>query len=403
MPNTLDALLDDARAGLADVVSLRRDLHAHPELGLDLPRTQRAVLDALDGLPLDVRCGTAVSSVVADLRGAADGPVVVLRADMDALPMPEDTGLEFASTVDGTMHACGHDAHTAMLAGAARLLAERRDDLAGTVRLMFQPGEEGFHGARSMIEEGLLEPRVDAAFALHVSPNLPTGTIAGRAGCMMASADVVDIVVTGTGGHASTPYLANDPMPVAAEIVQALQVFATRRINTFDPIVITIAKMRAGTTNNVIPERVLMQGTIRAVSAASRELAHAGIERIATNIAIAHEMHAEVTITRGYAPTINHESGVEHARATATDLLGDRGWIEMPSPMMGAEDFSYVLEERPGAILFLGACPPGARPRTAPACHSNRMQIDEDALAVGVAYYAALASKFLTADANHSA
>ena len=395
MTTTFDALLDDARAVLPEVVALRRELHAHPELGLDLPLTQRTVLDALQGMPLAVRCGDTVSSITADLVGR-DGPTVLLRADMDALPMPEDTGLAFASTVEGAMHACGHDAHTAMLVGAARLLAERGGDLHGTVRFAFQPGEEGFHGARSMIEEGMLDsPHVDAAFALHVSPNLPSGTIAGRPGAMMASADVVDIVVTGKGGHASTPYLANDPMPVAAEIVQALQVFATRRVNTFDPVVISVTKIRAGTTNNVIPERVLMQGTIRAMSDATRAQAHAGIARVAEGIADAHEMQAEVTITRGYAPTINHASGVEHARDTARSLLGDRGWIEMPTPIMGAEDFSYVLHERPGAILFLGVCPPGADPRTAPACHSNRMQLDEDALAVGVAYYAALASEYL--------
>src|SRR4051794_14594253 len=246
---------------------MRRDLHRRPELGLENPRTQQAILDALDGLPLSVRTGDSVTSVVADLEGASEGPHVLLRADMDALPMPEDTGLDFASEVDGAMHACGHDAHVATLVGAARVLCARRDELAGRVRFMFQPGEEGFHGARSMIEEGVLAgPDVDAVFALHVSPNLPAGVVSSRPGPAMASADVIEIVVTGQGGHASSPYLANDPMPVAAELVQALQVFATRSINTFDPVVITITKIRAGTTNNVIPERVLMLGTLRAVS-----------------------------------------------------------------------------------------------------------------------------------------
>src|SRR5438034_4097682 len=236
-------LLRDAERVLPDAVALRRPMHHPPELGLALRRTQAAVLDALRDLGLDdIRVGEDVTSVVGDLRGGragADGPVILLRADMDALPMPEDTGLEYSSEVDGTMHACGHDAHVAMLVGAARLLSDRRAELTGTVRFMFQPGEEGFHGARYMIDAGLLEnPDVDAAFALHVAPNLPSGSISTRRGALMASADVIEIVVTGRGGHASTPYLANDPMPVAAEIVQALQVMVTRRINAFDPVVI---------------------------------------------------------------------------------------------------------------------------------------------------------------------
>ena len=231
-----EELLRQAERVLPDAVALRRQIHHHPELGLNLPRTQTTVLDALRELDLDdVRVGSDVTSVVADLRGGragAGGPVILLRADMDALPMPEDTGLDYASEVDGAMHACGHDAHVAMLVGAARLLAARRKELTGSVRFMFQPGEEGFHGARHMIDAGLLEhPDVDAAFALHVAPNLPSGSISTKGGALMASADVIEIVVTGKGGHASTPYLANDPMPVAAEIVQALQVMVTRRIN----------------------------------------------------------------------------------------------------------------------------------------------------------------------------
>jgi hippurate hydrolase len=398
--SSIDAaeLLDAAREALPEVVALRRTLHRHPELGLSLPNTQATVLDAIADLGLDVRCGRATTSVVADLAGGAgDGPTVLLRADMDALPMPEDTGLDFASEVDGTMHACGHDAHTAMLAGALRVLAARRDAIPGTIRFAFQPGEEGFAGARVMIEEGALDdtPRVDAVFALHVSPNVPSGVIATRAGCVLASADVVQVVVHGKGGHASTPYLANDPMPVAAEIVQALQVFATRRIDTFDPVVITITKIRGGTTNNVIPETVLMEGTLRAVSAASRKRAQEGIARIARGIAEAHEMAADVTITPGYGPTVNDAPATDLVRSVATELLGDAGWLEFPAPVMGAEDFSYMLEQRPGAIAFLGACPPGAHPLAAPSCHSNRMTIDEDALAIGVAFHAALACEFL--------
>jgi hippurate hydrolase len=392
-----DELLDHARGLLPEVVGLRRTVHRHPELGLQLPQTQRTVLYALDGLPIAVRTGGAVTSVVADLEGGAGaGPTVLLRADMDALPMPEDTGVDFASEVDGAMHACGHDAHVAMLVGAARLLTARRDSFAGRVRFMFQPGEEGFHGARTMIEEGVLDdPNVDGVFALHVSPNLPSGVVSRRPGPALASADIVEVVVTGRGGHASTPYLANDPMPVAAEIVQALQVFATRRINTFDPVVITITKIRAGTTNNVIPEQVLMLGTLRAVSDGSRKAALAGIERLASGIAAAHEMRAEVNVTTGYPPTVNDGDFAHFTGRVARSLLGDGGFVEMPAPIMGAEDFSYVLRQRPGAIAFLGVCPPGQQPLRAPSCHSNRMTIDEDALASGVAMYAATALEFL--------
>lgn len=391
-------LLAAAGRTLPDVVALRRRIHARPELGLDLPATQAAVLEALDGLGLEVRTGAALSSVVADLRGAGDGPTVLLRADMDALPMPEDTDLEFASGVDGAMHACGHDAHTAMLAGAARVLAACRTEFRGTIRFVFQPGEEGFAGARTMVEEGVLDaPHVDAAFALHISPNLPSGSVWTRPGALMASADVVAIEVAGKGGHASTPFLANDPMPVAAELVQALQVFATRRINTFDPVVISITKMRAGTTNNVIPERVHMEGTLRAVSDAGRAAAIAGIERLAQGIPAAHEMRGEATVFPGYPVTVNDDAAAEFMLRVAGDLLGDDHTGRMPAPVMGAEDFSYVLRERPGALAFLGVCPPDVMPARAHSCHSNRMVLDEDAMHTGIALHCALALRFLAA------
>jgi amidohydrolase len=394
-----DELLRDAERVLPGVIDLRRTIHHHPELGLELPRTQATVIDALAGLDLDVRTGNDVSSVIADLRGGRardDSPVIVLRGDMDALPMPEDTGLPFASEIDGAMHACGHDAHVAMLVGAARLLAERRADLPGSIRFMFQPGEEGFHGARFMLEEGLLDnPHVDAAFALHVAPNLPSGSISTRSGALMASADVLQIVVTGKGGHASTPYLANDPMPVAAEIVQALQVMVTRRINAFDPVVISITKIRAGTTDNVIPEQVKMLGTLRAVSESGRRMATAGIERVATSIAHAHEMEAEVTVIRGYPVTVNDDAFAQFALGVGRALVGDALVIPMPTPAMGAEDFSYVLQERPGALAFLGVCPPGQSPKLAHSCHSNRMVIDEAAMQTGIAMHVAVALSYL--------
>jgi amidohydrolase len=394
-----DDLLADARRVLPGVIELRRAIHHHPELGLQLPRTQAAVLDALRELDLEVRTGEEVSSVVADLHGGrkrAGAPVIILRGDMDALPMPEDTGLPYASEVDGAMHACGHDAHVAMLVGAARLLAEKRDELTGTIRFMFQPGEEGFHGARHMIDDGLLNnPDVGAAFALHVAPNLPSGSISTRSGALMASADVIEIVVTGKGGHASTPYLANDPMPVAAEIVQALQVMVTRRLSAFDPVVITITKIRAGTTNNVIPESVNMVGTLRAVSESGRRIATEGIKRVATLIAQAHEMSAEVDVVQGYPVTVNDDAFAKFALGVGRELVGPGMVFDMPTPAMGAEDFSYVLQQRPGALAFLGVCPPGQSPKHAHSCHSNRMMLDENGMETGIAMNVAVALSYL--------
>src|SRR6266511_5724478 len=242
------AILAQARDLLHDVIQLRRRIHRHPELGLNLPRTQAAVLEAIDGLGLDVQTGTSTTSVAGTLRGAKPGPTILLRGDMDALPMPEETGLPFASEVQGRMHACGHDAHTAMLVGAARLLARCRDSLAGSVLFMFQPGEEGYHGARVMIEEGLLDgtPPPTAAFALHVTHRLTAGAIAARSGPAMASGDTLQIVVRGRGGHASAPHDCLDPIPIACEIVQAFQTLVTRRVNVFDPAVVTVAKIEAG-------------------------------------------------------------------------------------------------------------------------------------------------------------
>jgi hippurate hydrolase len=389
-----DELLADAARVFPDVVDLRRRIHRTPELGLQLPKTQAQVLDELDGLGLEVRTGTTLTSIVADLVGDGAGPTVLLRADMDALPMPEDTGLEFSSSVDGAMHACGHDAHTAMLVGAARVLARRKRELAGSVRFMFQPGEEGFAGAKFMIDEGALE-NVSAAFALHVSPNLPAGTVWTKGGALMASADVLGITVTGKGGHASTPYLANDPMPVAAEIVQAIQVLVTRRINAFDPVVVTITKIHAGTTNNVIPETVEMVGTLRAVSEIGRKHAIEAMTRLVEGVASAYEMSAQLHVEPGYPVTINDDDSAAFALRVARDLLGPEGSACMPAPVMGAEDFSYVLRQRPGAMAFLGVCPPGEHPMRAHACHSNRMILDEDALCAGTAVYAALALEYL--------
>ena len=392
----MDDLLEPARDLLGDVVELRRSLHLHPELGLDLPRTQAAVLDALDGLGLDVRTGSSLSSVVADLDGGADGPTILLRGDMDALPMPEDTGLDFSSTVDNTMHACRQDAHTSMLEGAARLLSAQRDSLAGRIRFMFQPGEEGDGGAVNMIQEGVLDG-VDAAFALHVAPNLWSGMVAFRPGPAMASADVVVLRIVGRGGHASTPHWACDPIPAASEIVLALQSMVTRTVDAFDPAVLTITQLRAGTTSNVIPETAELVGTLRAVSERTRHAVWERIRTVAEGIAGAHGCTVELEIQQGYPVTVNDPAFARFAAEVARDTFGRRKVVEMPAPVMGAEDFSYVLQQVPGAMVFLGVCPPEhTDPFSAPACHSNRMVLHEDAMAAGIALHGAMATSYLS-------
>ena len=390
-------LTAQARGVQQRTVALRRALHRRPELGLDLPHTRHAVVAALADLPMRVHLGQSVSSVAAVLHGSRPGPTVLLRADMDALPMPEDTGLEFASEVDGAMHACGHDLHTAMLASAARVLAQRRDELSGQVLFMFQPGEEGFHGARHMIDEGLLDPalgpagRPVAAYALHVSATVPSGELHVRPGPLMAAADTVRVTVSGRGGHASAPQDALDPVPAAAAMVGALQTAITRRVDTHQPVVLTISHITAGTTSNVIPETAFLEGTLRTMSEPIRARLHEEIRRVCRYTALAHGCSAGVEIVPGYPVTVNDPAAAERVAGLGAALLGPDRVVAMPTPIMGAEDFSYVLAEVPGALAFLGSCPPGIDPADAPANHSNRVVFDEDAMVDGVAVYAALA------------
>jgi hippurate hydrolase len=399
MPTTPADLLAAAYADADRTIDLRRRLHRQPEIGLQLPKTQATVLEAFSGLPIEVTTGTSTTSVVGVLRGARPGPTFLLRGDMDALPVHEDTGLPFASEVPGAMHACGHDTHVAMLLGAARLLAERRDELAGQVVFMVQPGEEGQHGAKYMLEEGLLEAvpeaPVSGAFALHISSTFASGTINVRPGPQMAAADQWRVVVRGRGGHASMPHTAADPVPVAAEIVLALQSMVTRRVDVFDPAVVTVAHVVAGTKDNIIPDSAFLEGTIRTLSATRRADGLASVRRVAENVAAAHDMTAEFEHVEGYPVTVNDAGMADTVLRTATQLLGEQASVQMAAPLMGAEDFSYVLERVPGAMAFLGACPPGIEPGQAPANHSNLVVFDEEPLPAGVALYAQMALQAL--------
>jgi hippurate hydrolase len=388
--------IDAGEALLPDAIALRRAIHAEPELGLDLPLTTAKVRAALAGLPLEFREGPSTSGLVAILRGPANGRTVLLRGDMDALPLTEDTGLAFTSVHNGAMHACGHDTHVAMLAGAARALCENREALTGSVMFMFQPGEEGWHGARYMLDDGLLDPLPDAAFALHISPNMPAGVFCGRVGPLLASSDKLRIRVIGRGGHASMPHDSLDPIPIACEIVTALQAMVTRRISVFDPAVITIARIEAGTTDNVIPEDARLWGTLRTLSEHTRAVAHDGIRTVAQSIAAAHQAGAEVEIEQGFPVTVCDHRVVEVAQATARTLFGDSGWVTMSHPIMGAEDFAYILQKLPGAMVFLGAAPEGGDYRTCCALHSNRMVLREYVMARGIAMHCAMAETLLS-------
>lgn len=393
-----DSWVAAGEALLPDAIALRRAIHAEPELGLDLPLTTAKVKAALAGLPLEIREGPSTTGLVAILRGPANGRTVLLRGDMDALPLVEDTGLAFTSLNQGAMHACGHDTHVAMLVGAARALCANRDKLAGTVMFMFQPGEEGWHGARFMMEDGLLDPLPDVAFALHISPNMPTGAFAGRTGPLLASSDKLRIRVIGRGGHASMPHDCLDPTPIACEIVTALQTMITRSVSVFDPAVITIARIEAGTTDNVVPEDARLWGTLRTLSERTRAIAHAGIRRVAENVAAAHGATATVEIEHGFPVTNCDGRIVELAERTAKQLYGEKGWVTMSHPMMGAEDFAYVLQKVPGAMAFLGAAPEGGDYRTCCALHSNRMTLNEDVMARGIAMHCAMAEAALGDD-----
>jgi len=376
------------------MTALRRAIHAEPELGLETPLTLAKVRADLADLPLTWREGRSSTGAVAVLQGAKPGPAVLLRGDMDALPMAEETQLPFASTIAGRMHACGHDAHTAMLAGAARILAAQAEDLPGEVRFMFQPGEEGFHGARHMIEDGLLDPLPQAAFALHVMPDQMHGLVVCRAGAMLAAADQLEIVVTGRGGHASMPHQTRDPVPVACEIVTAMQTLVTRRFDAAEAAVVTIAQLNAGSAHNVIADRAVLRGTIRTLSPGRRRELHEALSHLAQHIALAHECRAEVTVTQGFPPTINDPRAAALVEACARDMAGAH-YLTLPHPIMGAEDFSYVLEKVPGAMAFLGVAHEGADLAQCGGIHSSRMVVDENALPRGAALLAGCAARFL--------
>jgi hippurate hydrolase len=386
-----------------EIVALRRALHRVPEFDLDLPLTQRLVLDALTGLDLEITTGKELSSVTAVLRGRGGpggrrGPAVLLRGDMDALPVTERAQVSFPSVHPGLMHACGHDLHTAGLVGAAKILHAMRDELAGDVVFMFQPGEESTGGAPIMIREGVLDAagrRVVAAYGLHVtSDGQPLGVWSGRAGPLMAGCDQLRVRVIGAGGHGSRPQNALDPIPVACEMVTALQAMVTRQFDAFDPMVVTVGRIAGGTKENIIPDECAFDATVRTFSATARAKVERAATRLVEGIAQAHGLTAEVRYQHGYPVTVNDEG--EHAFVvdTVTDLFGADRYAELDHPRTGAEDFSFVLREVPGTFVFLSACS-AADPATAPTNHSPLAAFDDSVLADGAALLAELAVRRL--------
>ncbi len=381
-----------------EITSLRHQIHREPEIGLHLPKTQAKILAALNALDLEITTGKALSSVTAVLRGSNSEKTVLLRADMDALPVTELADVPFKSQIDGAMHACGHDLHVAMLIGAARLLVRNRSKLNGDVVFMFQPGEEGFDGAGHMIKEGVLTAsgrKADASYGIHVmSSTIPTGLFTTKPGTMMASADEIHVTVIGMGGHGSQPHTAKDPIPAAAEIVSALQTLITRSFDAFDPVVVTVGQFHAGTKANIIPDSAEFQATIRTCSAENRARIQTEAVRLCRSIAEGYGLRADVKFVEQYPVTVNDDSHAQFLGKVAMDLFGEESFIPMPHPIAGAEDYSRVLEEVPGSYVFLGASV-DRDPTKSEVNHSPRAMFDDAVLHRGTALLSELAVRSL--------
>ena len=391
-----------------ELVALRRELHAHPEVGLVLPRTQSRLIDALTGLGLDLSTGAGCTSVTGVLRGGAPSlagvpdrarPAVLLRADMDALPVHELVDVPFRSRVDGVMHACGHDLHMAGLVGAARLLAERAETLPGDVVLMLQPGEEGYDGASVMIAEGVLDAagrRPDAAWAAHVFSSMaPRGVVASRAGALMASSNTLHVEVRGAGGHGSAPERAADPVPAVCEMVLGLQARVTRSVSPFDPAVLTVTQLSAGTASNIIGDTASFSGTLRCFDEAVLDRLEAEVLRYCRGVAAAHGLEAEARLVRTYPVTVNDAGAVDVAEEAVARALGPGRFARLPHPIAGSEDFSRVLAAVPGAMLFVGASTGGDDGAPGPDNHSPRAEFDDAVVPDVAALLADLAERTL--------
>lgn len=387
-------LFDSAKAIAPGLISLRRELHANPEFALDLPETQARLLSEIEGLGT-ITLGKSLSSIALLIEGSAPGPTVLLRADMDALHISEETDLEFAST-NGFMHACGHDLHMAAGVGAAKILHSLRNQLAGNVLIWFQPGEEGHSGADIMIEEGMLElsdQRPVASYGLHVFTSLPAGVIACKPGAMMASSGDMNVVFTGSGGHASMPWLSKDPVAPMVSTISSLQSMLNTNFDQFDPVILNVSWIEAGdsATNNVIPDSASFGATVRTFSEASTNKLHDLAPKLIQSIAAGFGVSAEVEFSTPTKVLLNDSAAVSKVETIAKSLVGEAGYLPMESPIAGGEDFASISHEIPGAFVFLGACPAGIDHATAPTNHSAKAVFDDSVIPLGAALLASLA------------
>jgi hippurate hydrolase len=377
---------------LPEIVAARRHLHSIPEIGLSEFKTSDYIAGELTAMGYEVTRGLAKTGIVATLRNGTSTRSIGIRADFDALPIPEETGADYASTHPGVMHACGHDGHTAMLLGAAKILAERKQ-FDGTVHLIFQPAEENFGGARLMMEDGLFERfPCDAVFGLHNDPTLPFGQFAFQPGPMMAAVDECRITVIGYGGHGAEPQDASDPIVCGASIIMALQTIASRNIHPLQSAVITVGAFNSGIASNVIPERAEMNLTIRSLDPDVRDELERRIRMIAEGQAASYGMRAEVKYERGYPPMINHEAETDYLRDLARRFAGEENVADLARPSMGGEDFGYFLEEKPGTYFMLGT----AKTDRDPPLHHPKYDFNDDILPIGTNFWVALAEDFLS-------
>ncbi len=384
---------------LPELIAIRHDLHAHPELMYEEHRTSEVVQRELKNAGIEFRAGLAGGTgVLAHIPGEANGKqkAVGLRADMDALPIEEETGAVYASTTPGTMHACGHDGHTTMLIGAARVLAQlaKESALPRPVTFVFQPAEEGGAGGEKMVQEGCLSgsvlgPPVENMFGLHGWPQIPLGIVATRPGPMLAAADKFEITVRGVGSHAAYPQISADPILAGSAIVQSVQQIASRNVGPLDSIVVSVTQFHAGTTHNIIPGTAFIAGTVRTLHAETKELAKTRLHDIATNIAQAHGCDADVQYSDGYPVTRNDPEAVEIFNTVAREGLGADQVQPMEQPVMGGEDFSYYCQAVPSCFFALGLIPTGQT--TMPSLHQPNFDFNDDALPIGIELFCRLA------------
>ena len=383
------AILNSIAGFEKDMAEWRRHLHQYPELGRECYKTAEYVTERLKEFGItEIHSGYASSGLVAIIEGKAPGRTIGLRADMDALPIKENTGLSYSSKNEGVMHACGHDGHTAMLLGAARYLSETRN-FSGRVALIFQPDEEATGGAKAMVEEGIIEQfLIDEVYALHNIPGHDVGVMYTRSGPIMAGADSFSVEIKGTGGHAAYPHEVKDPIVAALSIAQAFQTIVSRNNIPSDDLVISITQVHSGTTDNVIPEVSYLNGTVRTFDLSVQEMVIERMEKIISGFAMSFEVDAKLNYEKGYPPTINHDDATNFAIEVAKDVCGSDQVLTSVGKEMGAEDFSYMLEKRPGAYLFLGI-------GDSAGLHNPNYDFNDAAAPVGASFFARLIEKAL--------